>query len=178
MILYVKWLFLHQHLVQVVSVSFFVFGFLYTAIESKFKILVSWQTHTVSGLPLYSWSFYWPSAKRKTTEKENFQKETGNFVHNVSVLFRTFSVFTASSPAFLDSRSSQTGTPIPWPHPQRCTCERSLQCVLTTACAIALKDMQLTATGHCSPGTGWHTLMNDAALAASATALSLTHEDT
>lgn len=51
-------------------------------------------------------------------------------------------------------------------------------CVLSTACAIALKDTLLTATGHCSPGAGWHTLMNDAALAASATAPSLTHEDT
>lgn len=44
--------------------------------------------------------------------------------------------------------------------------------------AVALKDTLLTAMGHCSPGIGWHTLMNDAALSASAPALCLTHEDT
>lgn len=74
----------------------------------------------------------------------------------------------------------QAGIPIPIsrPHPQPFTCQQFLQCVLSTACAIMLKDTLLTAKGHCSPGTGWHTLMNDAALALRLTDLSLTHEDT
>lgn len=73
--------------------------------------------HRVSGLLLCSWSFSRPSAKRIRSENENFQKETINVVHKCIQR-----VFTASSPAFLDSSSSQTGTPIPLPQPQPCTC--------------------------------------------------------
>lgn len=61
--------------------------------------------------------------------------------------------------------TTPTSPPIPWPHPQTSTCQWSLQCVLSTTCAIMFKDTLLTAMGHCSLGTGWHTLMNDAALA-------------
>lgn len=50
----------------------------------------------------------------------------------------------------------QTGTSFRWLRPQPSTCQRCLQHVLGTACAIMLKDTPLTATGHCDPGTGWH----------------------
>lgn len=51
-------------------------------------------------------------------------------------------------------------------------------CVRVLNAAVSLKDTLLTAMGHCGPSVGWHTLMNDAALSASAPALCLTHEDT
>lgn len=42
------------------------------------------------------------------------------------------------------------------------------KCDLSTAYAVIVKDMLLTVTGHCSLGTGWHTLIthvtNDAVL--------------
>lgn len=116
---------------------------------------------------------------------DHFQTETGSkkstrlkkhifFVINFSLP----SPFGASLPAFpvfhlLPDRPTSSLAPPTGAAHASSPCR---VCVLNAA--VALKDTLLTAMGHCSPGIGWHTLMNDAALSDSAAALCLTHEDT
>lgn len=96
---------------------------------------------------------YTSTGSTRKQKRELKQKERNDCIYISTSLHLQLPFITPTSP------------PIPWPHPQTSTCQWSLQCVLSTTCAIMFKDTLLTAMGHCSLGTGWHTLMNDAALA-------------